>query len=263
MPSVSTWYPESKVCKSCTVSLRQQCSRGETLCGWQCAQTRETCSSTRISEWLRENTGEPFSRLTGTSSRTHRTPERSSRRAPATVCPIQTSTRRVSLPNMAGGGRRDLIPTVRSSQGAGKGVQRGGERAEGAEGAPDGTTLHVGACSVRQWPGDGESWGDRAGRDRGGVVEPRSQAAHLGIGCGQVSRDVEHSRDPPERLTSANSGETPNANAQTLLFRRMRRISTSWHAFSAKEGPAPPTNNERKIQSQLEHRRMRAEGKYN
>ena len=28
------------------------------------------------------------------------------------------------------------------------------------------------------------------------------------------------------------------------------------------EGPAPPTNNERKIQSQLEHRRKRAEGKY-
>ena len=29
------------------------------------------------------------------------------------------------------------------------------------------------------------------------------------------------------------------------------------------EGPAPPTNNERKIQSQLEQRRKRAEGKYN
>ena len=28
------------------------------------------------------------------------------------------------------------------------------------------------------------------------------------------------------------------------------------------EGPAPPTNNEQKIQSQLEHRRKRAEGKY-
>ena len=28
------------------------------------------------------------------------------------------------------------------------------------------------------------------------------------------------------------------------------------------EGPAPPTNNERKIQSQLEQRRKRAEGKY-
>ena len=38
---------------------------------------------------------------------------------------------------MAGGGRRGLIPTDRNSQGAGK----GGERAEGA---PEGTTLHVG-----------------------------------------------------------------------------------------------------------------------
>ena len=79
-------------------------------------------------DWLRENTGESSSRLTGTSSRTHRTSERSSRRAPAAVCPIQTSTRRVSLSHMAGGGRRGLIPTVRSSQGAGKGIQRGGER---------------------------------------------------------------------------------------------------------------------------------------
>ena len=28
------------------------------------------------------------------------------------------------------------------------------------------------------------------------------------------------------------------------------------------EDPAPPTNNERKIQSQLEHRRKKTEGKY-
>ena len=206
---------------------------------WQCAQTRETCSSTRIRreknerveplrpeechqkpeagrclgriwrsddghglskyrrwrEWLRENTGESISGLTDTSSRTHRTPERSSGRAPVTACQIQTPTRRVSLPNMAGGGRHGLVPTVRSSQGAGKGIQRGGERAKGA---PDGTTLHVGVCSVRQLLGDGESWSDRAGRDRGGVAAPVSRAAHLGIGRGSVSRDVEHSRDPSE-----------------------------------------------------------------
>ena len=31
MPSVSTWYPESEVSKSCTVLLRQHCSHGETL----------------------------------------------------------------------------------------------------------------------------------------------------------------------------------------------------------------------------------------
>ena len=104
-----------------------------------------------------------------------------------------------------------LVPTVRSSQGAGKGIQRGGERAKGA---PDGTTLHVGVCSVRQCPGDGESWSDRAGRDRGGVAAPISQAAHLGFGCGPVSRDVEHLRDPSERGTSANSGKVPDANAR-------------------------------------------------
>ena len=130
---------------------------------------------------------------------------------PAAVCAIRTSTRRVSLSHMAGGGRRGLIPTVRSSQGAGKGTQRGGERAERA---PDGTTLHVGVCSVRQWPGDGESWRDRAGGSRGGMAEPISQTAHLGIGCGPVSGNVEHPRDPPERETSANSGEIPHANAR-------------------------------------------------
>ena len=106
-------------------------------------------------DWLRENTGESISRLTDTTSRTHRTSELSSRRAPAAVCPIQTSTRRVSLSHMAGGGRRGLIPTVRSSQGAGKGIQRG---VEGKKGHQMGTTLHVGVCSVRQWPSDGESW---------------------------------------------------------------------------------------------------------
>ena len=155
--------------------------------------------------------GESISRLTGTSSRTHRTSERSSRRAPAAVCPIQTSTRRVSLSHMAGGGRRGLIPTVRSSQGAGKGIQRGGERAEGAT---DGTTLQVGVCSVRQWPSDGESWRDRAGGSRGGMAEPIPQTAHLGTGCRPVSGDVEHSRDAPERESSANSGEILDANAR-------------------------------------------------
>ena len=40
--------PRARCCKSCTVSLCQHCSHGETSCGWQCAQTGETCSSTRI-----------------------------------------------------------------------------------------------------------------------------------------------------------------------------------------------------------------------
>ena len=162
-----------------------------------------------------EKTRESISRLTDTSSRTPRTSERSSRRAPATVCPIQTPTRRVALPNMAGGGRRGLVPTVRSSLGAGNGIQRGSERAERAQ---DRTALHVGVCSVRQWPGDGESWIDRAGRGRGGVAERISQAAHLSIGCGPGSGDVEHSRDPAEMGTSANSGKIPDANARPCSF---------------------------------------------
>ena len=59
---------------------------------------------------------------------------------------------------------------------------------------------------------------------------------------------------------------------QILLSKRMHRASPNWHTFYAKvllhrkgteqEGPAPPTNNERKIQSQLEQRRKKVEGKY-
>ena len=175
---------------------------------------------------------------TETSSQTHRTSERSSRRAPAAVCPIQTSTPRVSLSHMAGGGRRGLIPTVRSSQGAGKGMQRGGERAERA---PDGTTLHVGVCSVRQWPGDGESWSGRTGRDQGGVAEPISQAAHLSTGCGPVSGDVEHSQDPPERETSANSGEIPDANARPALPEDAQNINKLTHSPQS----SPPSKGDR------------------
>ena len=48
-------------------------------------------------------------------------------------------------------------------------------------------------------------WRDRAGGSRGGMAEPIPQTAHLGVECGSVSGDVEHSRDPPERETSTNS----------------------------------------------------------
>ena len=55
---------------------------------------------------------------------------------------------------------------------------------------------------------------DRAVVSRGGMAEPIPQTAHLDIGCGSVSGDVEHSRDPPERGTSTDSGEIPDANAR-------------------------------------------------
>ena len=45
-------------------------------------------------------------------------------------------------------------------------------------------------------------------------LKPIPQTAHLGIGCGPVSGEVERSRDPPERGTCANSGEIPDANAR-------------------------------------------------
>ena len=143
-------------------------------------------------------------------------------RPPAAVCPIQRRVRRVSLPNMAGGGRRGLVPTVRSSEGAGKGIQRGSERAERV------TTLYVVVCSVRQWLSDGESWRDKAGGSRGGTAEPISQAAHLGIGCGPVSGDVEYPRDSSERGTSANSGEIPDANARPTKPLSIERGPNRW-----------------------------------
>ena len=44
---------------------------------------------------------------------------------------------------------------------------QGKAHSERAERAPDRTTLNVGVCSVRQWLGDGESYG----RGRGGVAD--------------------------------------------------------------------------------------------
>ena len=76
----------------------------------------------RWNAWLRENTGESTSGIAVTSARTHRAVERSSRRAPVTVRSIKTPPRKLSLPDVAGGRGRSIVPTVRSSQSTGKGV---------------------------------------------------------------------------------------------------------------------------------------------
>ena len=73
--------------------------------------------------WLRENTKESTSGIDVTSARTHRAVERSSRRAPVTVRSIKTPPRKLSLPDVAGGRGRSIVPTVRSSQGTGEGVR--------------------------------------------------------------------------------------------------------------------------------------------
>ena len=117
------------------------------------------------------------------------------------MCPIQTSTRRgFSFRTWLVEG--DLVtfqpfPTAKAQ----KGIQRGGERAEGA---PD---LHVSVCSVFQWPGDGESW--RGGGSRGGMAEPIPliSASDVGRFLGMWER----SRDPPER-----------GRVRTLVRHRMR-----------------------------------------
>ena len=145
---------------------------------------------------------ESTSGIAVTSARTHRAVERSSRRAPVTVRSIETPSRKLSLPDVVGRRGRSIVPTVRSSQSTGKGVQRGGE---GTEETPNGAALHVSVRGVRQWPDDGNSWINRTGRGRDGVAARVSQEAHLGTGRGSFPRDVEHSRDPPEREAGTHS----------------------------------------------------------
>ena len=81
----------------------------------------------RWSEWLRENTGESISRLTDTSS---------------SCCSVPNPEACSKGFSAEHGWWRET--TVRSSEGAGKGIQRGSERAERV------TTLCVVVCSVRQ-----------------------------------------------------------------------------------------------------------------
>ena len=223
----------------------------------------------RWNAWLREDMEESTSGIADTSSRTHRAVERSSRRAPVTVRSIKTPPRKLSLPDVAGGTGRSIVPTVRSSQSTGKGVQRG---SEGTKKTSNGTALHVSVRGVRQWPDDGNSRIDRAGRGRDGVAARVSQEAHLSTGRGSFSRDVEHSRDPPERETSTHSCTVQDVRTRSCSPRGCtQHHQTGTHPAQSsfihrkgieQEGPAPPTNNERKIQSQLEQRRKRAEGKY-
>ena len=77
-----------------------------------------------------------------------------------------------------------------------------------------------------------------------------------------------HPKGGPLRALVRYRKRTPD-----LLSQKTRRVSTSWHIFILRkvllhrkeieqEGLAPPTNNKRKIKSQLEQRRKRAEGKY-
>ena len=187
--------------------------------GGQCTGTGP-CSGIskyrRWNAWLRENMGESTSGIAVTSARTHRVVERSSRRAPVTVRSIKTPPRKLSLPDVAGGKGRSIVSTVRSSQSTGKGVQRG---SEGQKKTSNGTALHVSVRGVRQWPDDGNSWINRTGRGRDGVAARVSQKARLGTGRGSFPRDVEHSRDPPERETSTHSGTIQDVRTRSCSAR--------------------------------------------
>ena len=186
-------------------------------------------TGTRI-PWLRENTGESTSGIAVTSARTHRAVERSSRRAPVTVRSIKTPPRKLSLPDVVGGRGRSIVPTVRSSQSTGKGVQRGSEETKKTS---NGTALYVSVRGVRQWPDDGSSWINRTGRGRDGVAARFSQEAHLGTGRRSFPRNVEQSRDPSRKGEYALWYDTGCAH-QILLSKRMHRASPNWHTFYAK-----------------------------
>ena len=230
MPSVSTWYPESEVCKSCIVLSRQQCSHGETFCDWQCAQSRETrgsegrktqgwnlCSPKRVIEnqkqadaWeriWRSDDGNGLSKYRKWSDWLRENTENQS---------VDSLTHR--------------LEDVASFQPFAAAKAQGKAYSEAARG-------RVGVCSVRHWPSDGESWSDRAGRDRGGMAEPISQAAHLGTGCGSVFRDVEYPRDPSERGTSADSGKIPDADARPCS--PGRRVEHQQAGTHSPQSPSP------------------------
>ena len=148
--------------------------------------------------------------------------------------------------------RRGLIPTVRSRRrrerhtARRKGIQRGGERAE------VGTRWDkVFAASVNGLVVENPGVTGLAEVEVEWLNQFRKQlisASH-----------VEHSRDPPERGTSANSDEIADPNARPCSSRGCTEHQQagihSPQSPPPSKGPAPPTNNERKIQSQLEHRR--------
>ena len=148
---------------------------------------------------------------------------------------IKTPPRKLSLPDVIGGRGRSIVPTVRSSHSTGKGVQRGGE---GTEETPNGAALHVSVRGVRQWPDDGSSWINRTGRGRDGVAARVSQEAHLGTGRGSFPRDVEHSRDPPERVTSTHSGTIQDVRTRSCSPRGCaEHHQTGTHSTQSSSAP--------------------------
>ena len=145
-----------------------------------------------------------------TSARTHRVVERSSRRAPVTVRSIKTPPRKLSLPDVVGGRGRSIVPTVRSSQSTGKGVQRGGEGTEKHQMGQPFTSVFAAFVNGLTT--------ETLGSTR--LEEVEMACLHeFRKKRGSFPRDVEHSRDPPERGTSTHSGTIQDVRTRSCAPR--------------------------------------------
>ena len=71
-----------------------------------------------------------------------------------------------------------------------------------------------------------------------GVAARVSQEAHLGTGRGPFPRDVEHSRDPPERETSTHSGTIQDVRTRSCSPRGCtERHQTGTHSTQSSSAP--------------------------
>ena len=170
---------------------------------------------------------------------------------------------RLSLPDVVGGRGRSIVPTVRSSQSTGKGVQRGGE---GTEETPNGAALmSVFAAFVNGLTT--ESLGST------GLEEVETAWLHefrkkltsaLDVGRFLEMWNIRetHPKGRPVRtllryrMCAPDPALQEDAQSITKLVHILRKVLLH-HKGTEQEGPVPPTNNERKIQSQLEQRRKK------
>ena len=189
-----------------------------------------------------------------------------------TVCKLtyhveiqQNWSRKLSLPDVAGGRGRSIVPIVRSSQSTGKGVQRGSEVTE----RNTKWDSPLCQCSRRSStsPDDGNSWINRTRRGRDGVAARVSQEALFGTGRGSFPRDVEHSQDPPERGTSTHSGTIQDVRTRSCSPRGCtEHYQTGTHSAQSSPTPQghragrPSTADEQRAENS--ERRKKVEGKY-
>ena len=223
----------------------------------------------RWNAWLRENTGESTSGIAVTSARTHRAVERSSRRAPVTVRSIKTPPRKLSLPDVVGGRGRSIVPAVRSSQSTGKGVYN--EAARGQKKHQMGQPfMSVFAAIVNGLTTEALGSTGLEEVEMAWLQEFRKKlTSALDVGRSLEMWNIRetHPTGGPVRtlvryrMCAPDPALQEDAQSIIKLAHILRKVLLH-RKGTEQEGPAPPTNNERKIQSQLEQCRKKVEGKY-